>query len=399
MSRRSHRAFSALIVILTLILSILPGVGVQAQTDDTITITGRVVNGTPGGQMPVGAPVELRVFDDTAVTGVYTDTVASEGTFRFDVISTRSEDEFIVSTIYQGVRYASTPTPLSQEGSSDVRVKIYEITRDDAHIYVEQAHLFILPRAERVQIAEVYSVSNTGDRTYVGKQTALADGTTLRFTLPAEARNLNVSGSDLGGRYVGDESTLADTQPVRPGTATVEISFSYERPYSDGMRVIRTLELPIQSALVLLQSGNLAAEGVELSFNGVMETQMGNAASYLAGPLAADEALDFTIRSQRGSDEPGEMPAGSDETNVTLGQSWKILIGAGALAVAGLATFALWAPTTIPEIPASARPVLFAILQLDRDHAEGEVDEAEYRAKRKALKEKLRSDLDRRGTL
>lgn len=398
MSRRSPLVFNALTVILTLTLSILTGGDIQAQTDDTVTVTGRVVNGTPGGQIPVGVPVELRVFDDTAVTAVYTSTVTSAGAFRFDEVSTGSENEFVVSAIYQDVRYASAPTSLSTEGASDVQVTVYEITRDDADVHVEQAHLFILPRNERVQIAEVYSISNSGDRTYVGKQTALADGTTLRFTLPADTRNLNVSESDLTGRYVSDASTLADTQPIRPGSATVEISFSYERPLQEGMRVIRDLGLPIQSALVLLQGGNLAAEGPELSFNGVMETQMGSAASYLAGPLTADEALDFTITSQRESNTPGEATTGSEETSITLGQSWEIFIGIGAIAVAGLATFALWAPTT-PEVPESARPVLVALAHLDRAHAKGEVDEAEYRAKRKALKERLRSDLDRRGTL
>ncbi len=364
-----------------------------AQETGGLMVTGRVVNGTADGEVPTGVPIELHTRDELGRTTTYTGTIAPDATFTFDDLESEAGKEFVVSTTYQGLRYTSEPVVLSTDGGTEVEVKIYEVTADKANIRVEQAHFFLIPDEESVHIAEVYSVSNAGDRTYVGAQTALANRTTLSFALPREASNLNVPDSGPETRYVADASTLADTQPIMPGIATVEIRFSYQRPYREGMRLTRKLNVPIQSVLLIIQGGSLSAEGSGLSFNGAMETQMGNADSYLTGSLAAEETLDITIASQQ-SPTSMDDTRHSGTTGAPESQTWETLVGVAALAVAGLSTFALWAPAPIPEIPEWARPLLTAIARLDHLYANGEMDEIAYRAARSDLKHKLRSHLD-----
>lgn len=394
MKRSPSQMLCVLLACIGLVLSLSLPYTVRAQVNPGVTVTGRVVNGTPGGEVSVGAPVELHVFDGADVTSTYTSIIEPDATFRFNDVTLKSGREFAVSTSYQGVRYTSEPTTLSTDWETGVEVWIYESTEDNAHIHIEQAHLFLVPGEEKVHIAEVYSASNTGDRTYVGKQTELASHTTLSFTLPAEADNLSVPKPGLEARYEAEESVLADTQPIIPGIASVEVRFSYTRPYREGMHLTRDLSVPIQSVLLLIQDGGLSVEGAGLSFNGMIETQMGNAASYLAGPFAADEMLDVTITSQPSLNAPSEATAfnawGSSES-----QTWGILLGVGALAVAGLATFVLWTSPSVPETPESARPLLTAIAQLDRAYGGGEMDEATYQTQRAALKQKLQSHLER----
>jgi hypothetical protein len=322
-------------------IGLLPKRNVQAQADRSVVVDGTLVNVTPGGRVPTGTQVELRVLDDTGITSIYTRNVAT----------------------------------------------------DTTGLYIEQAHLFLVPDGQRLYIAEIYSVSNSGDRTYVGGQTATNDHLPLSFTVPAEAENLRAISSGLE-EYTGSEgTTLVHTQPIVPGTATVEISFSYERPYREGMRLTRDLDIPIQSVLLLLQGGGLVAEGTALSFNGTIETQMGNSASYLAGPLAAGEILDFSITAQQGR-TIREGGRNSGTSGIDKIHAWEILLGIGALAATGFATFAIWKPAPMSEIPESARPLLTGIAQLDYAYANGEIDEAAYRAKRAALKQALKAHLD-----
>lgn len=384
-----------LLVAIGLLLGVPPGNSVQAQEERSTTVIGQVINGTPGGEIPVGAPAELVVLDNGDVTDVFTGTIAADATISFDGLDLEVGRTLVIRLPYRGVTYLSDPLILSEEGSTNSEIRIYETTNDDARIYVEQAHLFLVPGGEVMHIAEVYAISNNGDRTYVGEQTTTGDQATLSFSLPADFGNLNVSDSGSGQRYARDESSFADTRPIIPGIATVEIRFSYERPFQDELRLTRDLDIPIQSVLLLLQGEELVAEGPDVTFNGVIETQMGNSASYLVGPLAADEDLIVTIAAQPDSVATQETKSPS-LSSVSAPKISEIVVGVGALAVAGLATFALWAPARVPEMPDNVRPLLTAIARLDRDYADGNVDESIYRSRRAALKRKLAAHMSQR---
>ena len=146
-----------------------------------------------------------------------------------------------------------------------------------------------------MQISEFYLIGNGGDKTFAGvmdMDTGMRK--TVQFTPPTGAVGLTFEGPGLGERYVGDVSQFADTRAVPPGNATIEVSYSYELTLEPNLLIDHVMDTPIASVVIIVSGGELGLQGTELQFAGNMDTQMGPALSYTAGPLAAQEKLSFT---------------------------------------------------------------------------------------------------------
>ena len=373
-----------LLVIAT--MALLPGV-LLAQAPETISVTGAVINGTPGGAVPQDATVSVRFFNAGEWTAIYTTTLAADGTFSFEAVTPESGGDFIARMAYQGVPYFSEPRPVTTTATttSDVKILIFEPTDDPTHVQIGQGHLFIVPMEDRLYVAEYYLLDNTGERTYTGAvDPASGERVTLYFSPPEGATGLTFEGPGLGERFVGDETRFADTRAIPPGSAAIEVSFSYELPYREGQTIERAFEAPVRSLALVVNSDSLGLEGEGLVATGAMDTQMGPAISYGAGPLAAGEPLAFTLVpvNQEGQ-VTTQQPRQRDATG-------ELGIGLMALAVAGIAIYALWQPPAAPPMPADARPLVAEIAALDTRFADGEVTESAYRQQRETLKRRLR---------
>lgn len=410
-SQRSGRLMVICLLILTAnltgVLTLAAPVSArpETQTAGELSVSGTVINGTEAGTVLEATPVLLRFFDEFNWTAVYTSSIAADGSFRFeagdrDDLDTRVGETFVVQVTYQGVDYFSETAPLSSEPEENagVEVRIYETTDDPTEIQVDQAHFFLVPGETGVRIAELYLVGNTGNRTYIGALDAgdvepANQRTTLHFALPADVNNLSFDGAGLGERYTGSPQAFADTRPVPPGTATVEIGFNYDAPLENERRVTRALNVPVQSILLILSSERLSLVGEGLTFNGMLETQMGVAASYLAGPLDPGVALDFAIVNQPPDLTGPVETAPGDETTGIRDTQREMFLGVGALAAAALIGFALWRPSEIPPIPPEARETVAKIAQLDAAYESGDVDDVTYDETRAVLREALLATL------
>lgn len=280
---------------------------------------------------------------------------------------------------------ATAWTPIPQGG---------DVTEDSSAILVTQLHIFIARAEERLQVGEYYLVSNTGEQTYVGTEDAeTGRRITLHFTLPEGAEGLSFDGPGLGQRYLELKEGFADSEPIPPGTATVEILFSYELPYREGLRVERAFDVPVASVVLVLPGEEMALEGERIVPGGTMDTQMGPALSYTAGPLAAGEPLAFTLVARphpvASSASAGPPPARSTAREISIG----LLVLAGAV----VAIYLLWRSPAPGPLPVRARPLVEAIAALDADFEGGRVREKTYRQKRQALKGQLRMLLGARG--
>jgi hypothetical protein len=367
-----------------IILALLPGT-VLAQETGNIAVTGHVTNGTPGGTLPVGEPVTLQFYNEGAWTAIYTTTLAADGTFRFTDFSPEGSSDFVTHILYQGVDYYSSPTKLADEGDLVTDLSIFEPTTDASSVVVDQVHYFVVPQGESVRIAEYYLVGNTSDRTYVGVENAAGIRTTLTFTPLVGATNLSFDGPGLGERYVGDIIRFDDTRAIPPGNATVDVDFSYEIPFTDGMHIERVVDTPIALAALIISSENVGIEGPGIEPQGMINTQMGVAASYSAGPLAAGEPLAFTF-------VPQTMTIATVETTPRakpLSAAQQVGIGVVALALAGGVGYWLLRPSSVPPPPEAARPLLVAIATLDARFAGGDISEETYHRERDALKQQL----------
>jgi len=323
------------------LLTILLATGwTPAPQEGEIAVVGHVTNGTSGSATPTDLPVMLHVFSGREETKTLTTTLAADGSFRFGGLAPGEGKTFVVRVVYQDVAYVSdlgTFEPGQRELA--LPVTIYEATEDRSAIQVTQLHVFVSASGEHVRIGEYYLVSNTGERTYVGTQAPeVGRRATLSFTLPEGAEGLHFESSGLGERYLERERGFADTAPVPPGTASSEVLFEYELPYREGTEVARAFDLPVASVVLVLLDEGMALEGGRITPTGPLDTQMGRALSYTAGPLAAGEVLSFRLVAQS---QPTALsaPTGSAPAR---NAAQELGIGLVTLAAAVVVVYLLW---------------------------------------------------------
>ncbi len=364
-----------------------------------LPVQGEVSNGTEGGSVPDGLPVVLHVFTGMEEKGVYTTTVSADGTYSFSGLALTGDDFVMVSAVYQGVEYSSEIAPAipaapGQEAIS-LPLVIYETSSDPSPLEISQVHLFINGAGERVQVGEYQMVSNRGDRTYIGAvDAATGERLTVRVVLPEGAENLNFDGPGLGERFVEVEGGFADTEPVLPGSVTSEILFGYELPYRSGMRVERVFDLPVASVVFLVTEGQFGLEGEGIVPGERIDTRMGPALSYTAGPLDAGEQLIFTLTDSPGpAPNPAPLMESPHGAAPPAGRNRGLETGIGLASLAAAVLVVYWllyrAPSPGP-LPEYARPLVEEIAALDADFEGGRVAEQVYRKERDALKRRLR---------
>ncbi|MDF1516208.1 MAG: hypothetical protein P1S60_20530, partial [Anaerolineae bacterium] len=351
---------------------------------------GTVINNTPEGVLPVDQPVTLQFFSDGDWTSIYTSTVKVDGTFVFGDLDALIGQDFVTRVEYEGVEYFSTPAVL--EDSVDVELFIYDSTDDPSEIRIDQAHFFIVPIENTLQIAEYYLLGNGGVKTYSGRSNS-DSGTrvTTSFPLPEGAANLKFDGPGLGERYIGDAFAFSDTRPVPPGEATIDVSFQYEIALSPDLVINRVNYLPVSSAVFIISGGELGLQGDGINFTGIMDTQMGPAASYTAGPMTSMEPLSFRVVpltegefSQAMADTPAtKLPRQRNASQETV-------IGAVILIISVVIAFQLWGATPKPAVPDTAENLLSQIARLDIAYESDEVSEDIYQSRRKALVRQVR---------
>ena len=150
--------------------------------------------------------------------------------------------------------------------------------------------------------------------------------------------------------------------------------------------------VPVASVVLLLSEGDMSLEGMGITSAGALDTQMGPAFSYTAGPIMAGESLVFTLL-----DRPQAAMPSAPFSSPTAGSplvrnaARETSVGLVVLAAAVVVAYFLWQPSAGGSPPRAARPLVEAIATLDADFEAGEVAERSYQRKRRALKRQLRT--------
>lgn len=353
-----------------------------------IVITGQVTNGTPGGTVPADLPVTIHIFSGLEETETYTTTVTADNTFSLDGLAPEGENIFMARAVYQDVVYVSDLVTVEAEQTEiDLPVTIYETTESPDNVQITHLHLFITSVEGHIQVREYHMIGNTGDRTFVGvEDTETEQRVTLNVTLPDGAESLSFDGPGLGERFLEQESGFTDTEPIIPGEATIT-QFNYLLPYREGTLVERVFGVPVASVVILLSDEGMEVDGEGIFSGDPMDTQMGQALSYTAGPLAAGEPLTFRLIERAVVEQTGGGTREQRDTG-TGGTAFGLV----ALAAALVVIYWMWWRSPAPEPPpARARSLVKKIAALDDDFEAGQVAERTYHKKRKALRRDLRS--------
>ncbi len=368
-----------------------------AQPSDTISLEGRVVNGTSGGEIPVNLPVTLHVVDgDAGSVATFQDTADEPGRFVFADVPVQDSASYVLVADYAGMRYNELLEPAQLNRPAELTV--YEVTRDIAVINVERQAMLItdINEADReIHVLEVLSINNTSDTTLLPELTNITNPAAinfLRFSLPTGAGELDVQSNLAGGDIIPIGTGFAITAPVLPGAH--QIAYTYKFPYA-GDSVTFNQRL-IQGALLYQILAPTALAQIQITPLEVRPRIDLEGTTYLVWeardvPPRQGITLQFANLPQPGLTARIGQAALSAELWLTaipvlLAASLGVLLlyawfrGQREVAVGDAATADSERRQTLVQ----------TIAVLDESFARGEIPEKEYRANREALLRQLR---------
>lgn len=276
-----------------------------------ITITGRIVAGTDGLQLPVGAPVTLHVLRAAspelppAPIQQIQAPLSAEGTFRFENLAFQPDDLIFASLRHDGAQQASVIVKLEAPlRDFELPITLYARTDDASVVRVVRAqHTFEFPSESIAQVLSAYVLRVQGDKFFMTDQRAPNDKLiSARFPLPVGAVALAFDPSlseslSIGGSAIAPEVLL--TRPLFP-EQTYEVIFSYQLPLSDSATLDQDyLYHTEQVEIRLPQDAEATLSSDKQSFRESLETTQGTGRAYrvyqLEQPLQAAERLIFTL--------------------------------------------------------------------------------------------------------
>jgi hypothetical protein len=366
-----------------LLAVLLPAIAL-AQVPRADTIQGQVVNATASGSSTANLSVTLFQLTDNASVARGTAQTDSSGRFVFGNVSA-DLDSYAVGATFQNAHYFSEPQTYSQNATgSNVVLRVYDSTTEDAAIKIVNSHTIILVQGGSLLVQEVYVFANMSDRTFIGAApVGSGPRTTLRFSLPAGASGLEVGG-DIGPTgIVPVQDGFADTTPVQPGE--LQGFYSYIVSMTRGAYTYtRNVNYPTLKYSILVQGKNVGVSGERLVPGGT--TGMGG--TNFSGANATDLPQGYVLSARiTGLSGARGMPP----------VMWGVIGGVAVVAVGiGLFVIVRRRKPVVARSPVREEDSYLAELaDLDEDFENGRISEADYLKRRDALKSDLVGLIDR----
>jgi hypothetical protein len=241
----------------------------SAQSPGTPAVSGVLVNGTQGGETPANTTVLLHQFGvDAGSVDTYETTTDADGAFSFeDVPPTPANGSAAVVAIYGGTRYSQVIAP--SDPTESLTLTVYELTRDVGVVATTEQSIIVAgidTATRRMAAVQLFTLENRSDTTLVPDLSAppmIGQFSFLRFSLPPEATNLDVSTDLVGGEVIPVGTGFAITAPVQPGRH--QVSFTFTVPYAGDALAWRDNTLQGAESLRLLipaEFGNIGVGGL-----------------------------------------------------------------------------------------------------------------------------------------
>jgi hypothetical protein len=258
---------------------------------------------------------------------------------------------------------------------------------------VDRLHVFFeFPDSERLQVVELFVISNSSDKTVVPPEEGAA---TISFALPEEASNLRFQDGTLGGRFVETANGFGDTAYIRPGSGEYQVMFAFEMPYERNRTELQqTLNLPTNALIVMAPEQGVKVRSERLQDAGTREVE-GVAFSMFEGDrLNAGENLSISVsgKPKRGGSLFLEGDEASTNLVIGLGAFGVVLIAAGILLYRRNRQTEDYEPAHDEEleVESDADELIDAIIALDDLFEAGDLPEEAYRRRRAELKARLK---------
>jgi mono/diheme cytochrome c family protein len=372
------------------------------------TVAGEVTNAS-GGDVPGGLLVTLHGFDDMAAVYSQTTSLLDDGTYFFEDVEMLTDRVYLVTVEYGETTYGSDISVVQEDVPAiNLPVSIYETTTDASILSVDRLHIFFeFIDDKTLRVVELYIISNPTNQTLASAE---GDGTTVRFTLPDGASNLEFQDGVLGGRYVQTADGFGDTISVRPGSGVYEMMYAYEMPYDRELDLEHQMLMPVGAVVVLVPEDGIKISGANLQDSGTRDVEGIRYHLYNGGDLKAGDDLSLTINGRPST-------AGSPSLSTTDSTNTSLIIGLAmfgvALVVAGVWLFQRsrkpqpeYVHGDISDASAVTQDVIEddpdtlmdAIIALDDLYQAGQLPEDAYLKRRAVLKECLQVVLGKDGS-
>lgn len=355
----------------------------------TLTIRGTISNPS-GSPLPADIAVKLFGFEGMAQAFELSATPV-DGVYEFTDVTVTEGMAYLVQVDANGYSFGSDILHAADltGAVAELPVSIYDTSSDPSGLTVDRMHVFFdFAVAEKVQVVELFIVSNTSDKVIVPS----ADGTpALTFGLPEGATNLLFESGALGDRFVATENGFGDLTPIVPGTSQHQVLFSFDLPYERKLDLSLPILQNVASVVVMLPPEGVKMESSQLMSAGQRDMSGMAFDMYTGSALAAGSSLDMRLS--------GKVSSIKEDTNSFGG----IAMGATVFGLALIGT-GIWLyrqrktqeedvaeSEVIEEQPEESEEALLdAILALDDLYQAGNLPEDAYQERRAALKERLR---------
>ncbi|RME84300.1 MAG: hypothetical protein D6775_05855 [Caldilineae bacterium] len=381
------------------------GLAISAPTvvgDGVVIVTAR--NGTTG-EVLANQPVRLYIVEGDSLVTDRVEQTDEQGRVRFENLPRGESWLYVAEVVYQDLPYSSAMQQFQPDTTElQVSVDVYEAGGSLDDISITRGHWVIsLTSADSIDVGELYTLNNSGNRVYTGELGPDGINRVLRFDLPARATNVEIEGGQ-SDRFIIEDNVIIDTMPLAPGQR--QILFRYTLPVEEGSV---TIAHPIAYPVVNL---NLLAPdlGMEVDAPGWVEGERVQAQgdvlylNYNVSNLPANSSPQATFRGIRADILPAQVTATEAgrqiiDANATPGISglpyFPVLVTALAVVLLGIGAFVLYRrqqalAAAEPQLREQARQTLIAqIAALDDAYEAGDLPKADYDRDRQLLKAQL----------
>ena len=203
----------------------------SAPAQETLSIGGRVVNGTAGADNPDNLVVLMLITGpDGTLSGTGQTQAGPDGSFVIDDVPLVADGIYNLSVDYGGVFYGRSLPP--DEISEEVVITVHEWTEDAGIMRVDRQVMVIseIDVAQRLATAtEFVRFTNPTDRTLRPNLETARPGmfSFMRFALPPNAAEVTVQSNLRGGEIISVGSGFALTAAVPPGQHSVDFAYTF----------------------------------------------------------------------------------------------------------------------------------------------------------------------------
>jgi len=366
------------VIPITLLLLSVPALALAAESDIAV-IEGKIINGTEGGGSVADQEITLKTYLDDSEVSVNIVNTDAGGKFTFEGLSTGIDYSYEVSLTFQRAEYLGERLAFIEgETIKSIEILVYDSTISDDGIRIEAAHTVIHSNDGILNVEEFSILVNETDRTYIG-ETELnmqGDRETLRFSLPPEATDLELSFGLMKCCVVSDGEGFYDTMAVLPGKK--EILYSYHVYYESGEYIFsRRMDYPTEDYAFLVEGENIVITSDSLVLNEMLSTE-GARYNYLTGEgFFPGEIIQVRL---------SNLPEARGRGLIIWAVLTLIVLGSGF-------SFVYLRKNRIPQ-PVSPentqeqikQELLTRLAQLDDDFEDGKIAEEDYRKLRTEVK-------------